>query len=63
MKLFLVALILLTGCSTARKPCQVERICNQHNADMQKMLKDYPETTMDILKTIATLEEETGHYK
>lgn len=61
--MMVTAVGLLAGCVTARKPCQVERICHEHNADMRKMLDEYPAATMDLLKTIAELEQETGHYR
>lgn len=54
---------LSSGCVTSLKPCQVDRIANEHNADLQIMLDKYPKTTMDLLHTIAVLEQETGHYK
>ncbi len=63
MKKIALCLLLLAGCSSPRKPCQVERIGNEHNKELREMLDQYPCTTMDLLQTITRLEEETGHYQ
>jgi hypothetical protein len=57
------ALMLAAGCATMPKPCQVERICREHRADVRQMLKEHPETVMDMLGTIARLEREAGGYE
>jgi hypothetical protein len=63
IKILLLALCLASGCATERKPCQLERICREHRADVLEMLDEYPDATMALMKEIAVLEEETGHYQ
>lgn len=59
----IVLSLLLSGCATHRKPCQVERICLSHREDMIAALTNYPVMMRDVLSTIATLEQEAGGYK
>lgn len=56
--------ILLVGCASKPvKPCQVERICLQHRVEMLEMLKEHRGLTMELLRTIAELEQEAGGYQ
>lgn len=57
--------LLLCGCGCAsqpRKECNLE-LLRQRHPELQEALKDYPSLIMDMMKTIATLEEEAGHYQ
>lgn len=56
-------LIILCGCSSPRKQCNLERIANAHREELSQMLSNYPATTMDLMHTISVLENETGHYQ
>ena len=59
----IVMLTLLCSCSTPRKACQVERISFQYRQDMIDAIGQHPAMMRDILKTMAELENETGHYQ
>jgi hypothetical protein len=53
-----------SGCMTHKpKPCQVERICFRYREDMLDCLTNHTSMMKDILKTIATLEQEAGGYQ
>jgi hypothetical protein len=59
-----LALLAFTGC--AHRPirdCNVQRIADSHREELSQMLSNYPSTTMEMLRTIATLEQEAGGYR
>ena len=64
MKTILTLLLLasITGCAT-RKECNITLINQRHPGELSEILKDHQSLTMDILKVIAELEQETGHYR
>ena len=64
MKMLLLLTLLCGCCATrAHKPCEVERVCLRHRADVLKAIDQYPDLMSDVLKTIATLEQEAGGYQ
>jgi len=63
MKPVFLFLILLSGCATQHKPCNVERITSRYRVEMLDSLDRHPSMTMDLLQTIARLENEAGGYE
>ena len=58
--------ILLAFVSCAHQPlreCNLQRIADTHQAELSQMLSNYPSTTMEMMRTIATLEQEAGGYR
>jgi len=64
MKNMLIVVMLLSGCASRQpRPCQVERISFKYRDDMLDSLSRHPDMTMDLLHTIAILEQEAGGYR
>lgn len=65
-KMKLIALLLLASAGCAHRPikeCNLERIANAHRIELSQMLSNSPATTMEMMRTIATLEQEVGGYQ
>jgi hypothetical protein len=63
-KLIILLLTASTGCAHRPiKECNLERIANAHRVELSQMLSNYPCTTMELMRTIATLEQEAGGYQ
>lgn len=57
--------LIVAGCVSHPKPCQVERLCKAHRAAVLQCLKneELKPMMMDALKTIADLEQQVGGYQ
>jgi hypothetical protein len=60
--LILLLLASLAGCAT-RKECNITLINHRHPGELSAILKEHESLTMDLLHTIAVLEQEAGHYR
>ena len=60
--IWLLLLLLVPACRT-QKECNIILINRRHPGELTAMLKEHEAATMDMLKTIADLEAETGRYQ